>query len=161
MFCINCKSETNNKKFCSRSCSTSFNNRTTKLKVKNKCISCDNLVSNNRLKYCGKCNINYQEFTIGEYRNKASVKDKHPSWLHSHIRGFARSWLKHLAKLPCKRCKYDKHVELAHIKGLSEFSDDTKLKDINSENNVIQLCPNCHWEFDNLDRKDFWNNYKE
>ena len=24
---------------------------------------------------------------------------------------------------------------------------------VNAEENVIQLCPNCHWEFDNLSRE--------
>ena len=54
--------------------------------------------------------------------------------------------------MPCAKCGYDKHVELAHIKPISKFGDESKLSDVNSENNVIQLCPNCHWEFDNLPR---------
>lgn len=93
---------------------------------------------------------------MGEYRNKGSVKDKHPSWLNAHVRGFARSWLKHLTELPCAKCGYDLHVELAHIKAVTEFDDDALLTDINNTDNVIQLCPNCHWEFDNLDRENFW-----
>jgi predicted restriction endonuclease len=97
----------------------------------------------------------YKTKTIGEYRNMISVKGKHASWLHSHVRNFARSWLKHLTKLPCKFCGYKEHVELAHIKGVSEFNDKELLSVVNSEKNVIQLCPNCHWEFDNKDRKLF------
>ena len=48
--------------------------------------------------------------------------------------------------LKCNICGYDKHVEIAHIKSVSEFSGDTKINDIN---NLISLCPNHHWEFDN------------
>lgn len=82
----------------------------------------------------------------------SSVKDKHPSWINSHVRQFARYWLNHLRLEPCRHCGYDKHVELAHIKPISEYSIDATLGEINSEENIIPLCPNCHWEFDNLPR---------
>ena len=29
------------------------------------------------------------------------------------------------------------------------FPHDTKVKDVHAQNNVILLCPNHHWEFDN------------
>jgi len=48
----------------------------------------------------------------------------------------------------CKNCKYDKHVEVCHIIPISEFNDDAYIWEINSPNNLIALCPNCHWEFD-------------
>ena len=91
--------------------------------------------------------------TIGEYRDRPSVRDKHPSWSNTHIRSFARSWFRYKTKLPCAHCGYDKHVELAHIKDIASFPDDALLSEVNSEDNIIQLCPNCHWEFDNLPRK--------
>jgi len=102
------------------------------------------------------CEPHYREYKdshrfteVGEYRNKLSVKDKHPSWANAHIRGFARSWLKHLTVLPCKNCGYSKHVELCHIKPVASYPDTATLSEINDESNVIQLCRNCHWEFDN------------
>lgn len=49
----------------------------------------------------------------------------------------------------CAICGYDKHVEVAHIKAVSEFSDDVTIKEINSIDNLIGLCPNHHWEYDN------------
>lgn len=49
----------------------------------------------------------------------------------------------------CAICNYDKHVEIAHIKAVSEFSDDSTLVEINNINNLIALCPNHHWEYDN------------
>ena len=63
-------------------------------------------------------------------------------------------WNKILTGLPCAVCGYDKHVELAHIKAVSEFNVSDKLSDINNERNIIQLCRNCHWEFDNGYRDD-------
>lgn len=69
---------------------------------------------------------------------------------------FARSWLKEITLLPCAKCGYDLHVELAHIRAVSDFSDDELLSEVNSSDNVVQLCQNCHWEFDNLDRNYFW-----
>ena len=49
----------------------------------------------------------------------------------------------------CFICGYDKHIEIAHIKSVSDFSDDTKISEINDIHNLIALCPNHHWEFDN------------
>jgi len=159
--CLNCGLETTNPKFCSRSCSASHSNRLApKRKLKRKCNHCDNIVRNYRSQLCEEHWLEYKDNqykdkTIGEYRNKLSVKGKHPSWVNAHIRGFARSWLKHLAEQCCRKCGYDKHVELAHIKAVSDFNDDSLLREVNSEDNVIPLCPNCHWEFDNLSRDDF------
>lgn len=50
----------------------------------------------------------------------------------------------------CSKCGYDKHFQICHIKSISSFPDDTMLSEINNISNVVALCPNCHWEFDNL-----------
>lgn len=42
----------------------------------------------------------------------------------------------------CAVCGYDKHYEIAHIKAVADFDDDTL-------DNLIALCPNHHWEYDN------------
>lgn len=49
----------------------------------------------------------------------------------------------------CAICGYTNHVEVAHIKAVSEFSNDTPIFTINSITNLIGLCPNHHWEYDN------------
>lgn len=46
-------------------------------------------------------------------------------------------------------CGYDKHLEVCHLKGVAEFKDSSQLFEINDINNLIKLCPNCHWELDN------------
>lgn len=48
-------------------------------------------------------------------------------------------------------CGYDKHFEVAHIKAVSSFDNESKVKDINDIENLIALCPNHHWEYDNSD----------
>jgi hypothetical protein len=49
-----------------------------------------------------------------------------------------------------KKELYEKHhVEVCHIKSVSAFSDDDIIRDINSVENLVGLCPNHHWEFDN------------
>lgn len=49
----------------------------------------------------------------------------------------------------CSICGYDKHVEVAHIKPVSGFDENTPIFEINSISNLIALCPNHHWEYDN------------
>lgn len=154
---MNCNMETVNPKFCSRSCAASFTNKISpKRKLSKKCSQCENIVRNYRSRLCEKhfkenklaSNEEYKNRTIGYYRSKECLKKLHKSSIHAHVRGLCRIWLKHLTKKPCKNCGYFLHVELCHIKPLSTFSNDSLLKDVNSEQNVIPLCRNCHWEFD-------------
>lgn len=49
----------------------------------------------------------------------------------------------------CQRCSYSKHIELCHIKVIHTFDINSTLGEINSPDNLLILCPNCHWEFDN------------
>jgi hypothetical protein len=162
--CECCGKLTDNKKFCSRSCSAKINNKNTpKRTVSRKCKKCDNKAKSYRHTLCkehfDEWRLRFkQESTLGEYQNMLSVKGKHKSWASSHIRAFARSWLKHLINKPCANCGYSKHVELAHIRPVSSFADTDKLSEVNSEKNVIQLCRNCHWEFDNESRKGLFTN---
>ena len=49
----------------------------------------------------------------------------------------------------CVVCGYNKQIEVAHIKAVSEFEDTVTISEINNINNLVALCPNHHWEFDN------------
>ena len=49
----------------------------------------------------------------------------------------------------CAVCGYDKHIEVAHIKAVSDFDDNNTIAEINDISNLIGLCPNHHWEYDN------------
>jgi predicted restriction endonuclease len=48
----------------------------------------------------------------------------------------------------CYCCDYDKHIEICHIKAISEFRNEDKIKNINNLNNLIALCRNHHKELD-------------
>lgn len=125
--------------FCSRSCSAKTNNFGRVRTVKQKPVK-------------EKKNRTTQEIkllTLGELQAALAVKGKHTSWKNSQVRVYNRNWNRDLTKLPCQRCKYSFHVELAHIKSLAEFSTGDLIKEINSPSNILVLCRNCHWEFDN------------
>ena len=49
----------------------------------------------------------------------------------------------------CAICGYDKHIEIAHIKSVASFDEYATIGEINSADNLIALCPNHHWEYDN------------
>lgn len=67
----------------------------------------------------------------------------------------------------CAVCKYEKKVQISHVRSVSGFSDDTIIALINDINNLVPLCPTHHWEFDhqcleNLKAiDDFFTNFKE
>lgn len=155
--CFHCGKQTTNPKYCSKSCSSKETNKIPKRKITKKCSHCESLVRNYRSTLC---QFHFEEnlknkkdyllnLTLEDYTNRECIKKLHPSSKFAHIRGLNRNWNKDKLKLPCYNCGYSKHVELAHIKALSDFLPTSKLKEVNHPNNVIQLCPNCHWEFDN------------
>lgn len=147
--------------FCSRQCSGKYNTtghtrHNPKIRTCKKCQGKYSTVGKHRsLHFCQKCAVKTcnkaevtKSLTIAYFFSRPSVKDKHPSWRASHIRLLNREWNKNLRKLPCASCGYDKYVELAHRKAVSSFPLTATLGEVNSANNAIQLCPNCHWEFD-------------
>lgn len=156
--CLNCQIETSNPKFCTRSCANSYNNKGV---IKNKpkpriCKKCKEKFYSSRSHrsriLCSTCvaaKYDYKNMTLAEYHAKPSVLNKHPSWKNVHVRSFNRNWNKDLLSLPCQNCGYNKHVELCHIKSITSFPETTTLGEINSQDNNVQLCRNCHWEFDN------------
>ncbi|MFN4973832.1 MAG: HNH endonuclease [Bacteroidota bacterium] len=74
----------------------------------------------------------------------------HRSSAYALVRSRARTIARKLNLTTCIRCGYNKHVEIAHIKAISEFDETALLSEINSKENLMPLCPNCHWENDNI-----------
>lgn len=157
MNCKTCNKITSNPKFCSKSCANYYSNkisprRKPKERFCSKCGQSYYRSSKHRSVFiCTKCKQfpDYKSMTIQDFIDQLSVKGKHPSWKFVRIRQFGRFWNSSLQNLPCFKCGYDKHVELAHIKPISSFPLSATLGEINSPENIVQLCPNCHWEFDN------------
>ena len=156
--CLNCGINTNNPKYCSRSCAAINTNKShPKRRLTKICNECDKIVYSYRHSKCEEhYNIyiqnkrsNFLNTPLKEYWQKDSIKHLHPSSKNAHIRGLARSMNKDIIKLPCAKCGYDKHVEICHIKPIRDFNEESTIAEVNSKENIIQLCPNCHWEFDN------------
>jgi hypothetical protein len=143
-----------NQKYCCPKCA----NNTQKVrdwidKNRKKCPTCDSKIRHTS-KHCSRCSKIHRSVIpgttkLGVYRNLISVKNGHASWKNVHIRQFARSRNKDLREQACQNCGYKLHIELAHIKPISSFSDDATIDDVNSRSNLLVLCRNCHWEFDN------------
>lgn len=106
--------------------------------------------------YCDRCGTlrklhsNGREL-ITDMTTKGELFKRTKSWqsARSIIRRIARTnYIQSGGLLICKVCSYDKYVEIAHIKSVCEFSDDTPISLINHLENLIPLCPNHHWEKD-------------
>lgn len=83
---------------------------------------------------------------------KGDLFEKRSNWqcARSSIQKHARKVLLE-SDIPkeCKTCGYTNHVEACHIKSVKDFSDDSLISEINDIKNLMYLCPNHHWEFDN------------
>jgi predicted HNH restriction endonuclease len=87
-----------------------------------------------------------EDMTLSE----AIYTKHHKSSAYALVRTRARAASKKLGLDKCQKCGYDKHVEITHAKGISTFEGHTLVSVINAPSNLMALCPNCHWEFDNL-----------
>lgn len=146
--CSNCQKETENPKFCSRSCSSSYSNKVKpKRKMTKQCKVCQCLIGADHV-YCSDCYQN--DFLIGDVTIAEAIYTKHHrSSAYALVRLRARAVGKTLGYTKCAACGYDKHVEICHIKSISSFPDDTFISIVNRPENLTPLCPNHHWEFDN------------
>ena len=149
--CLNCDVKTKNAKFCSRSCSASYNNvkfpkkSTTRTNI---CKECGNK-KDLRSKLCRSCAI--KKAGKGDISlREALYTEQHRSSAFALVRTRARKVAKEAGiDKECKICGYNKHVEVAHINPISSFSESVLVSKINSLDNLVGLCPNCHWELDN------------
>lgn len=142
--CLYCKNKTMNPKYCSRSCSAKVSNKTSKRKRKVfLCFTCG-LECGYRRKFCDSCTLGRIDYTLRE----AIYSHHYKSSAFALVRTRARLSDKARSIKSCQHCGYSKHVEVCHIKPINSFSLDTRLSEINAEDNLIVLCPNCHWEYD-------------
>ena len=154
--CKRCGKDTSNPKFCSSSCAASYNNQFNINNIKNRkkktkqCKNCSEKIYS-RLTYCPKCYSEWNKSHRGDITLQEAVDSyarHHKSSAFALVRTRARMIAKKLGLDTCVKCGYDKHVEIAHIKAISSFDMSTLISIVNAPENLMPLCPNCHWEHD-------------
>lgn len=152
--CNNCSTlfDTTDKrrKYCSRRCAAIVNNSNhPKNPKRGKCKDCEKAIYAQRVR-CMECHKlwkkseDIQDKTLDEMRYHGTQRAN----MFGAIRWRARKIAKELNWTECSICGYDKHIEIAHKKPISDFEGNTLVSIINSKDNLLALCPNCHWEYD-------------
>jgi len=145
--CPTCGAETRNPKFCSRSCAIRQNNvLAPKRKPEGSCFVCGCAIPR-RNRYCPEHRPDPRLDRSLPIRAVADGSE-HSACRYARLRQDARR--QYLAAFPyrCSQCGYDKHIEVCHKRALTSFSLDTPISVVNSLDNLVGLCPNCHWELD-------------
>lgn len=152
MNCLNCQDETLNPKFCSRSCAATYNNkRNPKRKPEGTCKDCGKPNTRSRT-YCKDCwpqhaSRDWSKVTLEQLKGEgnANFHGRYPM-----IRALSRkAYINSNQPMKCKVCSYDLHVDICHIKDIKSFPSSASIADINNVDNLVALCKNHHWEFDN------------
>lgn len=145
MRCTNCSTQTNNPKFCSRSCAAIYTNKLQPKKQKTKkCRNCNTLILSDRQR-CAKC-IEFD--SKSQVLIKNNVKNAN-SGNYPYIRTQARKIYKGSGQPQhCIICNYSLHFDVCHIKDIEQYPNGTPLNIINDISNLLALCKNHHWEFD-------------
>lgn len=147
----------NRQKYCNRSCAASFNNRLSPKRSPSvtggtKCPECGNKKSFSS-PLCQKCkNYNKLEEVLTQPISKyTSYYAKHNAkW--NKIRLWARNAMKIWGvEKKCVACGFDYYVEVCHIKPISQFSETDLMREVNSRENLVYLCPNHHIMLDKGD----------
>jgi hypothetical protein len=146
--CPVCNRKTRNPRFCSRSCAAKVNNvLAPKRRPSGTCSVCGVPVPR-RNKYCHEHRSNKP---LDRSQPIGAIADgsDHPACRHARLRQDARRH--YLASCPhrCIQCGYDKHIEVCHKRRLTSFPLETPISVVNALDNLVGLCRNCHWEFDN------------
>jgi len=141
-----------NKKYCSKRCCQVQVQRNHRNRRAVSCKSCG-IPTYHTTQTCRKCvgrarGHAYTEMTLRQYLNNYKHLKKGSS-KYTSIRLMAKYNNPDLIGLPCQRCGYSLHTDFCHIKAIASFPLSAKLKTINHKNNLLKLCKNCHWEFDN------------
>lgn len=141
--------------YCSVQCSSKGTN-SLRRKQENYCCPVCEKPKKPSQKYCTDCSP--KRFRNLDNKTLAELKDSYDtSQYHAKIRGDARfNYASSNEPMFCMICKYSKHVDICHIIDIKDFPLTSAIKEINHISNLISLCKNHHWEFDNeeLDEED-------
>lgn len=134
-----------NKLFCNRKCAAIFNNRKRKKLYFKICSICRRESFRSPVKKMGVCGFCNKSILFGQREKRTTTR----SAIGGNARYiYIRSGLPIICSAP--GCKYDKHIEICHIKGVSSFPSTALVSEINIIENLKAFCPNHHWEYDNL-----------
>lgn len=143
--------------FCDNSCAAKYNNKIRDRKVE--CESENYKKGYNKCPICGKLKY-YKSELCQDCRNKEKRKIKERT-LGSFINGYhylttkcgdirkdARRTIEESKKEKvcayCHNHEFDDILEVHHLKGILEFDKEATISEINSEDNLVWLCPNHH-----------------
>lgn len=146
--CNFCDKETKNPKFCSTSCSATYNNKNKpkREKADKFCSGCGRSSTRNtkRCKFC-RSKKDYASLTLESLSQECGSRNSYSTTVRQHSRFVAEE-----AGLlnSCRVCGYTCCVECCHIKAVSKFPLSSTLKEVNDKDNLVGLCPNHHWELD-------------
>ena len=167
-------SEVRAKKFCNRTCAATYNNN--KRIPQNRvyvCQRCRKEFPRKRSKttglllakrkYCEMCTkllkakailerhgLENDSPIFGERTKEQVYKDRNYTTARNAIARHARIvYLDNTQKPKCEICGYNLHVETAHKIPVAKFPKGALIKEINHISNLVGLCPNHHWEYDN------------
>jgi hypothetical protein len=146
--CLHCGTATANAKYCSRSHAAIHTNRQApKRRLTKQCPEYGTLIPASR-QFCavhGKRKADYRLLTVAQLKAKDAIK--HPSYYRGYLNSITRLLNAHRLRT-CQACGYDKHVEYCHIRPIKAFPDSTTVQTVSGPENILILCPNCHWEYD-------------
>lgn len=154
--CLECGKSTDNPKFCSRSCSATHSNiKSPRRQVEGECKSCSEPVSSSRT-YCPSCwseqttsGYDWSAVTKGDMKGSGNA-NYNGRW--PYVRRLSRkAYISSEQSMSCKVCGYDYHVDICHIRDCQDFPDTAFISEINDLSNLVALCKNHHYEFDNGD----------
>ena len=144
--CLNCTTQTDNPKFCSRSCAGIFNGKRTDLnrrKPEGSCRECGQSIRT-KFTYCPDCWTGRRDPTQLVIVAGNSNSSKNP-YTRNHAR---KLYIASGRPLFCILCRYSTHVDICHIKDVRSYPIGTPYSVVNSQKNLLPLCKNHHWEFD-------------
>jgi hypothetical protein len=132
------------RKYCSRSCSATYNNLHAKAPRREAraqvCALCEGkfVFGSGTRHYCPDCLAIWKD-RLGHQTKDSVTRDDICSHARTVMNGRAAS---------CSRCSYSHFVDVCHIKPVRNFPPTARVNEINDLSNLVALCPNCHHEFD-------------
>lgn len=141
------------KVFCNSSCSTKYYN----MKRANKkrtyttkpCTLCGREMSASSKSICRKCynkTIGIGDETKGSLFSRRSGYQSARSAIRKHANSV---FVQNNFLQSCHICGYSLHIDICHIRAVTDFPDSSTISEINDPSNLVGLCPTHHWEFDN------------